>query len=225
MGDTRDNVVNLINTKLRVKKEVFAKTKEVFALLKKSLNKTYRDLSAKKDKDNPVEVKVTEIGSYEIRIKVGGDTIVFLMHSNVFDFEDSHKTKKLSYVREDPMNSFCGQIYVYNFLDDSFKYNRSDDLGYLIARVFVNKDKHYFVEGNQRLSFLFNDFSHAVLDKSNLAKLIDEVIAYCLDFDLHTPPFLEVSVVTVSQINQASQEQKIQTGKRLGFKFKSDNSL
>ena len=218
--ETRSKVIELINTKLKVKKEVFAQTKEVFALLKESINNTYEDLSKGKDKDNPVEIKVTEVGAYEIRIKVGGDTIVFLMHSNVFDFEDSHKTKKLSYVRDNKLNSLCGQIYIYNFLDDSFKYNRSNDLGYLVARLFVNKEKHYFVEGEQRLSFLFNDFSHDVLDKKHLSKVIDEVIAHCLAWDL--PPFSQVSVVSVDQINQASQEQKIQTGKRLGFKFKAD---
>lgn len=222
MKKTREEVLEIINTKLKVKKEVFAKTKEVFTLFKEVVNSTCDDLSKGKDQDNTVEIKYAEIGAYEARIKVGGDTIVFLMHSNVFDFDDSHKVKKLSYVRESPLNALCGQIYIYNFLNDSFKYNRVNDSGYLIARVFINQDQHYFVEGNQRLSFMFNDFSHAVLDKKNLNELIDEVVSYCLEWDLHTPPFSQVSMVTVDQINQASQEQKIQTAKRLGFKFKAD---
>lgn len=222
MSDTRKKVVELINTKLRVKRDVFEKTKQVFGLLKETLIEVHSSLEESADKNDPIELTITEIGSYEIRIKVGGDTIVFLMHSNVFDFDESHKTKKTSYVREDKFRSYCCQIYIYNFLNDSFKYNRVNDLGYLVARVFVNKDQHYFVEGNERLSFLFNDFATAVLDKQNLCKLIDEVIAYSIDFDLYTPPYRQVSVVTVNEINQASQEQKIQTGKRLGFKFKSD---
>lgn len=225
MSETRSKVIDLIDTKLRVKREVFEKTKEVFALLKESVKEVHLDLEKSTKKEDPIELKVSEIGSYEIRIKVGGDTIVFLMHSNVFDFEESHKTKKLSYVRDDKFRSYCGQIYVYNFLNDSFKYNRVNDLGYLVARVFVNKDKHYFVEGNDRLSFLFNDFDKAVLDKKNLCNFIDEVIAYSLDFDLFTPPYRQVAIVTVDEINQASQEQKIQTGKRLGFKFKADRKI
>lgn len=223
MSNTRDKVIDLINTKLRVKREVFEKTKEVFSLLKESLKEVHAILEESTEKENPIELNVSEIGSYEIRIKVGGDTIVFLMHSNVFDFDETHKTKKLSYVREDSLRSYCGQIYIYNFLNDSFKYNRVNDLGYLVARVFINKDKHYFVEGNQRLSFLFNDFGKDILDKKNLCNLIDEVIAYSLNFDLHTPPYSQVSVVTVDEINQASHEQKTQTGKRLGFKFNSEN--
>jgi len=223
MGETRNKVVDLINTKLRVKREVFEKTKDVFLLLKEALKEVHLDLEKSSINKDPIKLKITEVGSNEIRIKVGGDTIVFLMHSNVFDFEGSHKTKKLSYVREDKYRSYCGQIYIYNFLDDSFEYNRVNDLGYLVARIFVNKDQHYFVEGNERLSFLFNDFGTAVLDKESLCSVIDEVIAYSLDFDLHTPPYRQVAIVTVDEINQASHQQKIQTGKRLGFKFKADS--
>ena len=55
--------------------------------------------------------------------------------------------EKQKYVKEDKMRSFCGVIHVYNFLNDSFKYNRLNDVGNLVARIFVNKDKHFFVEG------------------------------------------------------------------------------
>jgi len=33
-------------------------------------------------------------------------------------------------------------ISIYNFLSDSFKFNRVNDIGYLIARVFTNKENH-----------------------------------------------------------------------------------
>ena len=49
-------------------------------------------------------------------------------------------------------------INIYNFLADSFKYNRLNDVGYLVGRVFLNKDLHYFVEGKRQLGFLYNDF-------------------------------------------------------------------
>ena len=86
------------------------------------------------------------------------------MHSNVFEFDKNHGIWKISYVENNDMNSYCGIINIYNFLSDSFKYDRLDDLGYLIGRIFINKDNHYFVEGKRQLGFLYNDFGNAVID-------------------------------------------------------------
>lgn len=223
--NSRAKIVDLIKTKLTTKREVFEKTKAVFSSLKKVLKLVQQDLQEKTKAANPIAIEIAEFGEYEIRMRVGGDTIVFLMHSNVFDFEQGHRTLNNSYVKADPFRSLCGQIYVYNFLSDSFKYNRPNDLGYLMARIFVNKDLHYYVDGEQKLSFLFNDFVNAVLDEKALSCIIEQVLIHCLEFDLYTPPYKQVSMVTVDAINQTSNERKLQTGKRLGFKFKADKEV
>ena len=44
-------------------------------------------------------------------------------------------------------------INIYNFLSDSFVYDRERDLGYLVARVFLNKEGHFFVQGKKQLGF------------------------------------------------------------------------
>src|SRR5436190_22880765 len=107
---------------------------------------------------------------------------------------------KTSYVRDNPARSFCGMIYVYNFLADSLKYNRASDVGYMIARVFTNNELHYFVEGKRQLGFLYNDFANKVIDKKGLRDVVESAIIYALDFDLFTPPFDEMQEVSVSQI-------------------------
>ena len=114
-------------------------------------------------------------------------------------------------------------INVYNFLADSFKYNRTRDIGYLIARVFINRELHYFVEGKRQLGFLYNDFSKAVIDKKAITAIIESAILYCLSFDLFTPPFTTVNEVSVEEIVEASNSMQITTGKRLGFRFIADN--
>ena len=216
--DTRGKIAHVIKTKLVAKRDVYKKTRETFKLLKEVMTATVKDLSVD-TADSGIEINCTDFSEFEARLKVGGDTLVFLMHSNVFHFDKSHKTRQNSYVKQDSMRGYCGQIYVYNFLSDSFKHSRSNDLGYLVARIFVNKDLHYFVEGEKGLSFLFNDFVNSELTSAELQKIVDEVLAYCLDFDMHTPPFNQVAVASVDQITVTSQELKLQTGKRLGFKF------
>ena len=223
--NARNAIAELVKTKLVVKRSVFLKTKEVFQLLKEVLEEMKADLQKKTQSKDPIMIEVTEIGEYEVRLRIGGDTMVFLMHSNVFDFDKSHKIHKNSYVQKQAYNAFCGQIYMYNFLSDSFKYSRVNDYGYLIARLFVNNDLHYFIEGKNRLSFLFNDFCNAVLDKKQLSLIIDEVLLDCLEFDLYSPPYQQVEMVTVDEITQVSNNLRLQTGKRLGFKFKSDAQI
>ncbi|MCX6181917.1 MAG: hypothetical protein NT150_08335 [Bacteroidetes bacterium] len=100
-----------------------------------------------------------------------------------------------------------------------------NDLGYLIARVFINKDNHFFVEGKRQLSYLYNDFSNNEFTKQSIVAVIESIILYCVGFDLLTPPFGEVTEVRVSEMEEASQNMKVSTGKRLGFKFSSEDDI
>ena len=43
-----------------------------------------------------------------------------------------------------------------------------------------------------------------------------------MDFELLTPPFNDVQVVTLNQIKEMSQNMKIKTAKRLGFRFSNE---
>jgi hypothetical protein len=127
-----------------------------------------------------------------------------------------------SYIEDDKERSFCGMILVYNFLTDSFKYDRNNDLGVLIARIFINKDRHFFVEGKRQLGYLFNDFDNAIIDKDKITSIVETVILYCLEFDLYVPDFEEMNQITVHEINEVNLKTVIATGKRLGFQFRSE---
>ena len=75
------------------------------------------------------------------------------------------------------MRSFCGVINIYNFLSDSLKYNRLNDAGFLIARIFINKDNHFFVEGDAELGFLFNDLINQKINKEQLENIINSALS------------------------------------------------
>ena len=166
-----------------------------------------------------MQVIYSSDGDFESKLKFSGDTLLFHMHSNVFDFPNSHSIHKTKYVKQDKLRSFCGVINIYNFLSDSFKYNRMNDAGYLIARVFINKDSHFFVEGDKQLGFLFNDFVNQQINTDQIDKIINETMVYALNFDLQTPNFNDVKVVSVHQILDMNNNQKLKTAKRMGYKF------
>ncbi len=217
-------ILQLLKEKASLKQDVFHKTIAIFHELKQVVKEVVDELRPQaKAIDKRILIEYKDKSEFEIELCVAGDVLIFHMHTNVFEFDTSHQMWKTSYVKENTSNSFCGMINIYNFLADSFKYNRANDLGYLVARIFMNKDQHYFVEGKRQLGFLYNDFSNAVLSRAELKKIVESSIVYCLNFDLFTPPFEEMKVVTIAQAQEESLMMSLKTGKRLGFRFQADS--
>ena len=221
--NSEEKIVSLLKEKACTKQKIYRITKNIFANFQDVLQEKVNILNNEvQDKD--VEVSYEESGDFDAKLKFSGDTLLFHMHSNVFDFDSSHQIHKTSYVKEDKMRSFCGVINIYNFLSDSLKYNRLNDAGFLIARIFINKDNHFFVEGDKQLGFLFNDFVNQQIDEVQICKIIDTAMIYALNFDLQTPNFNDVKVVSLHQILDINNNHKIKTSKRLGFKFSSETN-
>ena len=144
------------------------------------------------------------------------------MHTNVFEFSRLHEVMKLPYIKEDKERSFSGMINIYNFLTDSFDYNRDYDIGYLIGRLFVNKEMHYFVEGKREVGLLYSSFNTSIINKESITSIILSSMEYANNFDLLTPPFDEVKEITVGEIKQNTAAKRFVTAKRLGFEFQQD---
>ncbi|HKJ43408.1 MAG TPA: hypothetical protein VKA27_15020 [Sunxiuqinia sp.] len=227
MGKSNGNNKELesIVEKSNVKQLVYGNTLKSFNQLKEVLKEIvdeYRDELS--DKVAPEVLPVfQEKGPFEAEFRLAGDLLVFSMHSNVFVFNREHPVWKIPYVKEKPLNAYCGIIYIYNFLSDSFKYNRLQDLGYLIARVFVNQENHFFVEGKRQSSELVKDFVSDKMNKKVWLQIMETAIQYAVNFDLLVPPYDEVKIASVEQMKEEISHAKIKTGKRLGFKFNSDD--
>jgi hypothetical protein len=129
-----------------------------------------------------------------------------------------------SYIREDKNRSYCGIINIYNFLADSFKYNRVNDVGYLIGRIFINKDKSYFIEGKREIGLLYNNFGQEILDEKAARQIVESAVMYTINFDLLTPPYDSLKEISLEEMQSMVDSYKLKTGKRLGFKFQADRA-
>jgi hypothetical protein len=130
--------------------------------------------------------------------------------------------QKTPYVREDSERSYCGIINIYNFLSDSFKYNRGNDIGYLIGRLFINKDKAYFIEGKKELGLLYSNFGQQEFKREAAKSVVSSAILYTINFDLLTPPYASQKEVSVNEMRSIMDSFTLKTGKRLGFRFQAD---
>jgi hypothetical protein len=226
MEDAKKQVIELLKSKAILKQEVYHNTIKWFDVFKKEIKQCVADIRKELGENaNKIRLKLKEASVNEVQLFIGSDVIIFQMHTNVFKIASDNYVHQSSYIRSNPNNAFCGIINVYNFLADSYEFNRFHDYGYLISRVFINRESHFFVEGKGQLEFVYKDFLNQTLTQKAVEDIVLKVSAYAIDFDLLTPPYDKVAVVTVDELLSKTNETKIKTGKRLGFKFKSDNDF
>jgi hypothetical protein len=221
--ELKKSLSDLVFNKGELKQHVYAATKETFELFRTTTREII-DLFKQERQINGKDVRFefTDRGDFEFEVKFAGDVLIFMMHTNVFEFSRNHEVMKTPYIREDPKRSFCGVIHIYNFLADSFLYQRDNDLGYMIGRVFVNMDKHYFIEGKRELGMLFNNFNTSLITNESVQSIVESAIEYTTNFDLLTPPYDEVKLVSVGEMRTNFNKKSMVTGKRLGFHFQAD---
>ena len=217
----RSEILATLIKKSNLKQRVFDNTFTAFNLLKESLhemNAEFDDeLEGKLDKR--VRIDYRDRGKFEAQIQIAGEMLIFTMHTNVFDFDSSHAVLGVEYVREDRDRSYCGVINIYNFLADSFRYNRNEDEGYLIGRLFINSENAFFVEGRMNTSYDYRNFGNERIDRTTIISVLESAIEFAFDFDLLVPPYNSVSRATVDQFNTKMENSKFRTGKRLGVEF------
>jgi hypothetical protein len=221
----RNNLIETFVLKTSVKHLVYQNTLQAFVILRKVLKQLERDYTNLLQGKVASELmpKYKERGPFEVEFKIGGDVLIFSMHTNVFEFDRDNPVWKLKYVQEDILRSYCGMINIYNFLNDSFKYNRVNDLGYLVARIFINSEKHFFVEGKRQSDELLKDFEVDAISPGLIREIVEIAIQYCVQFDLLVPPYEQVKIATVEQMLEKISLSKIATGKRIGFSFNTDD--
>jgi hypothetical protein len=213
-----ETILKLLSEKSVMKQDVYTNTIAVFNELKEILKEKAEELSDQVLKvDKRVNIYAKEISLQSSQLKIAGDILDFQMHSNVFEFDHSHPMFKTGYIKSHELNSYCGIISVYNFLADSYKYNRLNDLGYLIARIFVNREKRFFVETRTQIGYRYHNFSAAPISKEQMVDIVNELIIYSITFDLFTPPYDSVKQVTVFEMQEKSSSSALRTGKRLGY--------
>lgn len=219
----KESLSELVFSKGEMKQHVYESTREAFELFRSTAKEILMQLQERNKKlEKSIHFEFNDRGDFEFEIRFASDLLIFMMHTNVFEFSRNHEVMKSPYIREDQERSYCGVIHVYNFLSDSFTYGRDNDLGYLIGRIFVNKEQHYFIEGKRELGMLYNNFNKAVINAESVQSIIESAIEYTTNFDLLSPPYDEIKVVSVGEMRNSFDKKSMVTAKRLGFRFQAD---
>ncbi len=203
--DNVTQIIELLKFKAVAKQKTYRGIQEVF----KRMKNVAADFAGQIDKqihkvDDAVDVEFIDVSDFEFQMKFSGDVLVFSMHSNIVTFPKEHILFKSPYIQQDMRRSFFGAIVAYNFLADSLRYKRMADPGYLIGRMFVNIDDHFYMEGVRQWSFLFPDISQNKLEGDQiLLEFIQSSMIAAMEIDSEMPPFENEKMISVHQkLNQ-----------------------
>jgi hypothetical protein len=218
----RKVILGLLKSKATLKQNIAADATAIFKLFNDCIDKELEALQLE-IKDPRIRLFKKEKGQFEKDVYVGSDVLVFHVHNNVFRLPDDNPLWGTHYFKEDDDRGFFGVIYIYNFLAQSFLQNRAQDHGYLIGRIMFNKDRHFMIEGKGQLGTLFRDMENMELNEESIKLVVQMAFVHAIEFDMLIPPFEFVSEMTVEEAQMISNNSQMQTGKRLGFKMKSDD--
>ncbi|RNI29324.1 hypothetical protein [Rufibacter latericius] len=217
MEDRIETIFEGLRQKSSTKQAIFRNTREVFEKLRSCSIELVENLKKRiSEVDSNVLIEYRSVNDFEFHIKFSGDLLMFIMHSNVITLPDDHELMKSRYVDEDFRRRFFGHIMAYNFMADSIKYNRLNDPGYLLGRVLINIENHFYLEGVKQLDLTYNDMAKNVIKEETLRVFIESAMVASVNNDLIAPDVEEIRKITVKQ---KLEEQQVSTPQKVGFSF------
>jgi hypothetical protein len=209
-------ILQTLATKSSNKQLVHRRVLSAFSELRRVVQSVAVDLNSKMvGIDRSVVVEFVDRGEFEFEIRFSGDSLVFQVHTNAFLLPEEHSLRDTDYVKSNPNRAYYGLIHVYNFLSDSFRMRRLNDVGTLMSRFFVNGEGHHFAEGVGPLNLPLSESEVSVDD---LQQWLYRLMVTAMDFDLQAAPFQAVQDVSVLALEGIREELRQRTGKRLGFR-------
>jgi hypothetical protein len=213
-----DQLHDLLKIKAGVKQLSYRNVKNSFEMLRTEAISIVHGLSkAIRKEDTSIYVEYKDQGEFEFHVKFSGDLLIFMMHTNIITFDGEYHLLKSDYIKEKENRKYFGHIMIYNFLADSLKYNRLQDPGYLVARMLVNCENHFMIEGVKPLNFLFPEVEANVVSAPILRFFIEKAMIAAIDNDLIAPHYPELK--TISLFEKVNQSQELGRGQKIGFRL------
>ncbi len=216
--DPLDYIQQLLESKSTAKQITYKNLLHAFQHLSAESQRIVNKLKKKaKPGDDDVTVEFMPVHEHEFDVKLAGDLLVFVLHTNIVTFDETHPVMQDPYVGQQDINRYFGQIMIYNFMADSVKFNRVNDPGYLLARLLINHEGRFVIEGGGRLAEISNKISTAPISDQELNVLVKLAMTIAIENDLMAPPFPQVQFITLMQKNEKTQE--MGGGQKIGFKM------
>lgn len=215
-----EDIHQLLATKSSLKQRTHRNTIEVFHRMKKVMESIAKEQHDKiKGVDAYVPVSYQSRSQFEAQIQFSGDVLLLQQHTNTFTFPSDHPIHQNPYVKANSDHAYVGVIRIYNFLADSFKFSRMNDMGYCIGRIFVNAENQFFMDGMRPFSFLFEEYGKKELTDEVIKEILEMAMKGAINDELTVPPFEQEQYISIGAKISQDGNILIATSKRVGFPY------
>jgi len=219
-----DYIQRLLESKSIAKQAAYKHIVEAFNHLAHESQRITAELIKKTHTaDDDVTVHFKFLNEQEFEVKLAGDLLIFVLHTNIVTFDESHEVMSDLYIKANTVNRYFGQIMIYNFMADSVKFGRVNDPGYLVARVLINHENRFIVEGQSGLKDMFCKISEKPITIIDINTIVQHSLMIAIDNDLIAPPFPDLRAITLNQKLERTQE--LGAGQKIGFQMSYQNKL
>jgi len=216
--DHLDYITNLLKSKSAAKQTTYKHLLAAFSILSKESQRIIIELKKRATPtDKDITIEFIPVNEHEFHVKLAGDLLIFVLHTNIVTFADDHALMNDPYMKEQEENRYFGQIMIYNFMSDSLKFNRVNDPGYLLARLMINHDNRFFIEGEGQLAILYNKISDQPITHETLNALVKLSLAIAIENDLMAMPYPDVKFITLYQKLEHTPD--LGGGQKIGFRM------
>jgi hypothetical protein len=216
--DHLDYIKQLLEIKSAAKQKTYKHLLAAFSDLSKESQRIVNELKKRTHSDDKdVTIEFNAVNEHEFHVKLAGDLLIFVLHTNIITFDGEHFIMSDPYINLQEVNRYFGQINIYNFMSDSLKFNRVNDPGYLLARLMINHDNRFFVEGEGQLASIFNTISKEPVNKESLDALVKLSLAIAIENDLVAMPYPQVKFITLYQKLEHTPD--LGGGQKIGFRM------
>ncbi len=207
----------MLESKSAAKQTTFTHLARAFEMMSHESQRIINEISTASITAEDVTLYHRIINKHEFQVKLAGDLLIFVMHTNIITFDPDHGLMKESYIRSNPVNRYFGQINIYNFMYDSMKYGRGNDPGYLIGRLMINHEGRFFMEGEETFTSRYGRISETPIDGVNLQDIVKHSLQIAIQNDLMAIPYERVKLITLNQKNEHTIE--LGGGQKIGFQM------
>ena len=217
MDDRIDAIFEGLKQKSTAKQQIYRNTKQAFDRTKLISMELVKRISQRiTPLDSTVVIEYRDVNELEFHIKISGDLLIFVMHSNIITFPDDYDIMKSEYVDADFKRRFFGQIMAYNFMADSIKYSRMNDPGYLLARMLVNIENHFVLEGVEQMNLDYENMSKNIISDESLTLMVESAMIASVNNDLMAEDIRDIRKISVKE---KFDNQQVSRGQKVGFSF------
>ena len=222
MEDRLNVILEGLTQKSAAKQAIYRNTLDAFNMCKKVSKDLVSKLSTRVNPlDSSVLIEYRDVSELEFHVKIAGDLLIFVMHSNIVTFPEEYDLMKTEYVDADFKRRFFGQIMAYNFMADSIKYSRLNDPGYLLGRVLINIENHFYLEGVDQLDLRYKDISKNVISEEVIEIMVESAMIAAVNNDLMAQDLEDIRKISVKQ---KLDNQQVSRATKVGFNFSSQAS-